>query len=73
MDSGRIINVMALADRFGKMELSIKDTGKMTWPTAWVVSSKQVEMSIRENGSMTKPKEKESIFIKMELHTLENG
>jgi hypothetical protein len=50
MGSGKITSAMVLADRYGKMELFTKDTGKMIRQTVWEDSYKLAEMFMRENG-----------------------
>jgi hypothetical protein len=50
---------MVEANKYGKITLSMKDTGQMTKPTAEADSYMETEMSMKENGKTTKLMAKE--------------
>lgn len=62
-----------LVDKSGLMALYMRVCGKITWLMAKEDLFTLEVMSMKENGSTIKLKEREYIFIKMELPTQANG
>ncbi|CAM6002424.1 unnamed protein product [Sphagnum balticum] len=73
MDSGAKESVMEGENKFGGMDLSTRDIGKMTLRMARGVSFIQAEMYMRENGWMIRPKVRVFTFIRMEPPILVSG
>ena len=64
---------MARVSRSGKMEVSMRVTGRMTWLMEEADSFILTEMSTKENGLMIKLMDAVPMFIWTGLNTLVNG
>lgn len=60
-------------NKFGRMEVSMLENGKIIKLMAMVHSTTLMEMSMKDNGPMTKQTVKAHILILMELNTSVNG
>ena len=64
---------MDMVNKFGKMELSTKETGGLTKHVVKENSGTLTAMSSKVNGLMIRPTDTASMSIKMERDTKENG
>ena len=73
MDSGKAIRDMALEAKFGTMEPSMKDTGRITKLMAMVHSCMHTVISMKVIGNVIRPTAPASILIKTVQLMKDNG